>query len=268
MGYLHGYTPSEQERLVRQAQFLEKKIFESLELSGARKLLEIGCGTAAECEIILKRNPHVFVTAIDISEPQLEKAREYLSHRPELAGRYELRRADASDLSSLANQRFDTVFLCWVLEHVSDAVRILSEARRVLEPNGKIFVTEVFNHTLNVFPPLASLDRYWAAYNRFQSDLGGDPDVGVKLGRHLYEAGFNSVEVWPKMFLFDEREPEARSAMMNYWLDLMLSGSPQLLEAGRLTQADIDRLKADWGSAFGRPETIFYYNFMQASAVK
>jgi ubiquinone/menaquinone biosynthesis C-methylase UbiE len=268
MGYLHGYTPSEQERLVRQARFLENKIFESLDLSESQRLLEIGCGTGAECELILKRYPEVFVTAIDISAQQLEKAGAYLRDRPELTGRYELRLADASDLSSLSGQSFDSAFLCWVLEHVSDPVQILSEARRVLSPGGKIFITEVFNHTLRCEPRIPALDRYWAAYNQFQADLGGDPGVGVKLGRHLHQSGYRSIQVWPKMFLFDQRDPAARAGMMEYWLDLMLSGSPQLLQAGRLTQPDVDALKTEWSAQTAHPETIFYYSFMQSIAAK
>ena len=267
MGYLHGYTETEQQRLVVQAHFLEEKIFESLDLSACRNLLEIGCGTGAECELLLRRFPTINVTAVDISTEQLEKAGKHLLKFPELAGRYRLLRADASNLSGFKGQRFDGSFLCWMLEHVSNPVEILSQVRTVLAPGAPIFITEVFNHSLRVDPVIPSLQLYWEKYNHLQTELGGDPDVGLKLGRHLLEAGFHEIEVWPKFFHWDERHPQARTRMMDYWLDLILSAQPQLLERKLLTQSDIDKLVKDWTAARERHSTIFFYHFMQATAL-
>lgn len=268
MGYLHGYTETEQQRLVTQARFLENKIFESLDLSDVRRLLEVGCGTGAECELLLRRFPKLTVTAVDNSQPQLSRAQDHLRQFPELEGRYELIHADASNLAGLRQEPFDAAFFCWVLEHVSNPVAILAEVRKVLAPQGRIFLTEVFNHTLCVEPPVRSLDHYWACYNQLQRILGGDPDVGLKLGRHLHDAGFRSIQVWPKFFLFDARDPGGRDRMMAYWLELILSARDQLLEQNLLTTDEVKQLVQDWNSAQQRPDTIFFYHFMQALAVR
>lgn len=266
MGYLHGYTETEQQRLVEQAHFLEEKIFESLDLSACRQLLEVGCGTGAECELLLRRFRRLSITAIDISAEQLGKAREYLEQFPELSGRYTLLQADASDLSGLTGSEFDGAFFCWVLEHVSNPVQILGEVRAILTPGAPVFITEVFNHTLRLDPVMPSLEKYWAKYNELQMELGGDPDVGVKLGRHLLEAGFRDIEVWPKFFLWDERDPGGRARMMDYWLELLLSARNQLRERRLLKEAEIEKLIQDWTAAQTQPGIIFFYNFMQATA--
>jgi ubiquinone/menaquinone biosynthesis C-methylase UbiE len=264
MGYLHGYSNTEQRRLVEQAHFLEEKIFESFDLTSCRRMLEVGCGTGAECEILLRRNPDLFVTAIDRSAEQLAKARAHLENRPQLAARCEFIQADAMDLSVFASKHFDSAYFCWVLEHVSAPVEILRQTRSVLVPGARVYISEVFNQTLFVDPAIPALKHYWTRYNSLQRELGGDPDVGVRLGRYLQEAGFRATEVWPKFFLFDSRDHAGRARMMNYWADLMLSAVDQLLERRLILADEVQELKSEWAAARDAPATVFYYHFMQA----
>ena len=42
--YLHGYDQGEKERLIKQALFLEHKVFSSIDYSSVKNLLEVGCG--------------------------------------------------------------------------------------------------------------------------------------------------------------------------------------------------------------------------------
>jgi len=78
-GYLHGFSPEEQERLYQQARFLESKIYETVDFSKAKTLLEIGCGVGAQTEILLERFPSLYIQGVDASPIQLEKAKERLS---------------------------------------------------------------------------------------------------------------------------------------------------------------------------------------------
>ncbi|HTG45076.1 MAG TPA: hypothetical protein VK633_11150, partial [Verrucomicrobiae bacterium] len=66
--------------------------------------------------------------------------------------------------------------------------------------------------------------------------------------------------------LFDSRNAEGRSRMMEYWLELMMSGAPELLSASRVSASEVDMLKQEWRKALGHPDTIFYYHFMQGTA--
>ncbi|NJO55764.1 MAG: ABC transporter ATP-binding protein, partial [Rhodospirillales bacterium] len=40
------------------------------------------------------------------------------------------------------------------------------------------------------------------------TDIGGDPDVGHRLGNMLYDAGFRTIEVQPYPMFFDKRQRE------------------------------------------------------------
>ena len=46
--YIHGFSSSEQARLIRQATVLEREVFRGLDFSDAVSLLEVGCGVGAE----------------------------------------------------------------------------------------------------------------------------------------------------------------------------------------------------------------------------
>jgi len=78
-GYLHGYSPEEQARLVKQARFLEPTVFENVNFSKQQKLLEVGCGVGAQTEILLRRFPHLKIHGIDSSKPQITRARARLA---------------------------------------------------------------------------------------------------------------------------------------------------------------------------------------------
>ena len=97
--YLHGFSRTEQERLIRQARLAESTVFHDIDMDGVRRLLEVGCGVGAQTEILLRRFPQLHVTGVDLSVSQLNAALANLGQRPWLEGRYTLQQSDATDLS-------------------------------------------------------------------------------------------------------------------------------------------------------------------------
>ena len=131
-GYLHGYTKEEQNRLYQQARFLETSVFESIDFSKSKRLLEVACGVGAQTEILLKRFPHIKIDGIDASQEQIHTAEKHLKNSI-AKGRVNLKLGDAGHLP-YQDHAFDSSFVCWFLEHVNRPVEILKEIRRVLEP--------------------------------------------------------------------------------------------------------------------------------------
>src|SRR5690606_38591092 len=109
-------------------------------------ILELGCGVGAQSEILLRRFPTLQLTGIDFNKEQLSAAKKHLATYPHFDGRFELFQMDAQNLD-LESDSFDGAFLCWILEHLPDPQRALSEVRRVVRPGGRVFVTEVMNFT-------------------------------------------------------------------------------------------------------------------------
>ncbi|MCC6751447.1 MAG: methyltransferase domain-containing protein [Deltaproteobacteria bacterium] len=264
-GYLHGYTEGERQRLRRQARFLEPMVHDRLPFRRRRRLIEVGSGVGAQTEILLRHFPELHVTGIERNQEQLAEAERFLAEVPWAAGRYRFTHGDAMRLT-FERETFDAAFLCWILEHVSDPARVLSEVRRVLAPGAAIVVNEVLNATFFLSPYSPHTLRYWMAFNDRQLELGGDPFVGAKLGNLLLSVGFQQIETEVKTFHLDNRSPGERAEFLSYWTDLLLSGAPELERAGQVSAELVAGMTAELDRVAHEPHSVFFYSFIQARA--
>ncbi len=265
-GYVHGFSSTEQARLMKQARVGESTIFRDIDYTGARRLLEVGSGVGAQTDILLRRFPDLHVTCVDLNGAQIAAARSNLGGMPWLEGRYALQQADATDLPFEARS-FDAAFLCWVLEHVPSPARVLAEVRRALSPGAPVYITEVMNASFLLDPYSPNVWKYWMAFNDFQHASGGDPFIGAKLGNLLLAGGYRDVTTDIKTFHFDNREPARRKTMIAFWEELLLSAADQLIAAGYVTADVVDNMGKEMHLVQNDPNAVFFYSFVQARAV-
>lgn len=263
--YLHGFSETEQNRLRAQAEFAEYSIFQNINFSGAKKLLEVGCGVGAQTEILLRRFPKLHVTGIDLNEKQLDAAKRFIGGQPSAANRYEFQQMSADNLSFEA-QSFDGAYLCWILEHVPNPAQVLSEVRRVLRPGSEIVITEVMNSSFFLDPYSPNVWKYWMAFNDYQYDHAGDPFIGAKLGNLLTQVGYHQVKTEVKTWHFDNRQPAVRKQAILFWTDLLLSAADKLVEEKYVDQEVVTKTKEELGKVANDPNAVFLYSFMQAKA--
>ncbi len=263
--YLHGFTDTEQERLRKQARFAEQSVYKNINFSEVNHLLEVGCGVGAQSEILLRRYPELKITGIDLSEKQLNTAINTHAANPLAKNRIALQQMDASKMSFKDNE-FDGAFLCWILEHVPDPLKVLSEVKRVLHPGATIYITEVMNSSFFLNPYSPNVWKYWMAFNDYQYDNAGDPFVGAKLGNFLTQIGFNNVETEVITWHLDNRRPQKRKEFIDYWTELLLSASEQLVKANYVTNDVVELMKIEMEKVSSDPNAVFLYSFMQANA--
>ena len=106
--------------------------------SGARAILEVGCGTGVFADRLRTENPEATVIATDQSERLVELA---------AARGVDARVADVQDLP-FPDASFDLVAAMWMLYHVPDLDRGLAEIRRVLRPEGRFLAVTNGNESL------------------------------------------------------------------------------------------------------------------------
>lgn len=263
--YLHGFSDKEQNRLRRQAQFAEYTIYQDINFSGVKKLLEVGSGVGAQSEILLRRFPKLHLTGVELNENQYNASLEHLKTIPFAKDRYEIKQMDAMDLS-FDSHSFDAAFICWVLEHVPSPQTVLSEVRRVLKPGSVIYVTEVMNSSFFLDPYSPNVWKYWMAFNDYQYENAGDPFVGAKLGNLLMSLGFKDIETNVKNWHLDNRQPEKRKETIEFWTDLLMSGSDQLIKDKIVDQALVDECYKELKKVASDPNAVFFYSFIQAKA--
>jgi ubiquinone/menaquinone biosynthesis C-methylase UbiE len=264
-GYLHGYSEKEQDRLYRQARFLEPMIHEGLPFRRRKKMIEVGSGVGAQTEILLRRLPEIHVTCVEYNEMQIARARTFLETVPWATDRYSLVKGDATNLD-FPSDTFDSGFVCWLLEHVPDPSRVLSELRRVLVPGSPVVINEVLNATFFIEPYSPNTLRYWMAFNDRQIELKGDPFIGAKLGNLLQAVGYRDIVTLVKTFHLDNRHPGERAEFISYWTDLLLSGAGELIGSGHVSKKTVDGMKRELVRVAHDPNAVFFYSFIQAQA--
>jgi len=263
--YIHGFSNEEQERLRRQARYGEHLVFKGVNFEDYKHIIEVGSGVGAQTEILLRRYPDLKITCIDVNEPQLESAKKFLTEKPEFKGRYSISKMDAMNMDFESNH-FDGAFLCWVLEHVPEAKRVLSEVRRVVKPGGKAFISEVMNSHFFLNPYSPNTWKCWMAFNDFQYDSAGDPFIGAKLGNLLYQVGFQNIQTDIRSWFYDHRTPAKRRKMISNWSDLLLSSAQVLIDNKYIDQATVDKAEEELDLVRNDPDAVYLDSFMQAIA--
>ena len=106
------------------------------------EVLDLGTGPADIPVLLVKANPDVLVTGVDLSNEMLKIARLRIAKQG-LSRRIRFMLADAEELA-FADHQFDAVYAKAVLHHVSDPVRFLREIRRLKKPGGAMVIRDLF----------------------------------------------------------------------------------------------------------------------------
>jgi ubiquinone/menaquinone biosynthesis C-methylase UbiE len=98
--------------------------------------LEIGCGTGKNTKWLLEKADHI--TAVDLSEAMLAKAREKISS-PDV----KFIQADINSDWNFTNETFDLITFSLVLEHIEHLDHIFREVFKALKPGGYVYIGEL-----------------------------------------------------------------------------------------------------------------------------
>lgn len=237
--YVHGYSDREAERLHDQAGTLVELLHNDTRYPARSEVLEVGCGVGAQTIILAGNSPSAHFTSVDISPGSVDEAR----RRLEREGRNNVtfRQADVFELP-FESGSFDHVFVCFLLEHLEAPMEALSLLKEVLRKGGSITVIEG-DHGSAFFHPDSEYAR--AAVNcliESQARAGGDSLIGRRLYPLLVEAGFEDVEVSPRMVYADESRPGLVEGFTKNTFTAMVEGARgKALELGLTTAGDFDR---------------------------
>lgn len=110
-------------------------------ISPQATVLDVGCGTGEFESLILRDNPKQHITGVDISEQMLLVAKNKFQANSNLYPNVYFKIAGASSLP-FANHSFDIIVSASAFHFFDDPVAALSEMKRVLKPDGKVFILD------------------------------------------------------------------------------------------------------------------------------
>ena len=155
-------------------------------------VLDAGCGPGSITQGIARRVAPAEVIGVDFAESQIDRAKKDAAER----GVRNVRFLTTGCYSlPFVSETFDCVFSHALLEHLSEPKKALTEFHRVLKPDGYAGVCSPDFGGLIISPRSDALAEAVAAYAALQAKNGGDLYVGHKLGVHLSESGFSSIQM-------------------------------------------------------------------------
>ncbi|MBI5572508.1 MAG: methyltransferase domain-containing protein [Desulfomonile tiedjei] len=263
--YIHGYSTREGERLVDQATTLTELLHSDTAYPAGSLVLEAGCGVGAQTMTLAGNSPDAAFVSVEISEESLAQARQRAQSLG--LGNVAFGQADIFSLP-FASGTFDHVFVCFVLEHLSNPQEALAHLGRVLKPGGSITVIEGDHGSAYFHPQSAHATRAIQCLVDLQRRAGGDSFIGRRLYPLLVQSGFCDVRVSPRMVYADASRPELVDGFTRKTFTAMVEGVAQQA----LSQGLMD--EASWAAGIrdlyrtAEPDGTFCYTFFKARGFK
>jgi len=219
--YVHGYSEREAERLHDQAGGLAELLHADTGYPPGSTILEAGCGVGAQTRILAEKSPGAKITSIDISRESLAKAKDLVARSG--CDNVVFHLADIFN-PPFADNAFDHVFVCFVLEHLMDPAAALKSLKRVLKSGGTMTVIEGDHGSCYFHPESPEALKVWQCLIDSQAALGGNSLIGRRVCPLLIQAGFRGVSVSPRMVYCDEKRPHMVDAFVKKIIIPMVEG--------------------------------------------
>ena len=263
--YVHGYHLRENERLQDQAGTLVDLLHCDTEYPRGSTVLEVGCGVGAQTLTLARRSPDARFTSIDLSPDSIAEAK----RRADSAGvtNVDFLRADIFGLPFNA-ESFDHVFVCFVLEHLSQPVAALAILKGLLRPGGTITVIEGDHGSTFFYPDSAATHAAIECLVTLQRKAGGNALIGRQLYPLMLEAGFESLRVSPRMVYVDSSRPDLVDGFTRRTFTAMIEG----VRESAITSGLIESERFDAGVRdlyrTTQPDGVFCYTFFKGVGEK
>jgi ubiquinone/menaquinone biosynthesis C-methylase UbiE len=264
-GYVHGYDQRENIRLQDQASTLVELLHSDTSFPAGSHVLEAGCGVGAQTVTLARNSLDAQITAVDVSESSLSEARK----RVEEAGltNVTFQQGDIFHLPFQA-EKFDHIFVCFVMEHLARPVEALISLKKFLKPGGTITVIEGDHGSAYFYPDSETAHKAIQCQIELQRRSGGNALIGRELFPLLHKAGFECIRVSPRMVYVDSSRPELVDGFTKKTFTAMIEGVREAALKARL----IDKTSFEQGiKGLYRttgPDGVFCYTFFKAVAVK
>jgi len=265
MSYVHGYSDRETQRLLEQSLILEELLHEGTIYPAGSRVLEVGCGVGAQTSILVRRNPGIFLTSIDVSEESVDKASHLVS---ELGLEHvDVKQADLFE-HDFKDVFFDHIFVCFVLEHMDDPVEALGIMKQLLVPGGTLTLIEG-DHGSGFWTPesLPSLEA-WQGLIDSQKILRHDPNIGRRLYPILIDAGFEPEYVSPRPVYADQSNPVLLDGVVNKIITPMVfSAEQKVMEEKLVDPLTWEQGLKDLSEISSSRDGSFFYTWFKGVAI-
>ena len=263
--YVHGYSDREATRLNDQAETLDDIIHNDTIFSKGSYVLEAGSGVGAQTKIIAVKNPDSKFISVDLSEESINEAKELIKSLG--IQNVELKQADIYDLP-FKDETFDSVIICFVLEHLQNPLQALRELKRVLKKGGTMIAIEGDHGSAFFYPDSKYAHSAIDCQIQLQKQSGGNSNIGRELYPLLKSIELIDVLVSPRMVYVDASKPNLVEGFIKNTFTAMIEGIGEIaIQQGLI---DINTFEKGIKDLYRTAEEdgVFSYTFFKGFGIK
>ena len=263
--YVHGYSDREALRLNDQADTLDHLIHNDTLFPEDSLVLEAGCGVGAQTKIIATKNRGSNFISVDISDDSIREAQQLINFLG--ISNVEFKQADIYDLP-FKDESFDSVIICFVLEHLHNPIQALHELKRVLKTGGSLIAIEGDHGSTFFYPDSSYAHSAIDCQIQLQKLNGGNSNIGRALYPLFKSAGLSDVFVSPRMVYVDASRPSLVEGFIKNTFTAMIEGvGDKAVEKGIIDQVSFNRGIQDLYRT-AEPDGVFSYTFFKGFGTK
>ncbi len=263
--YVHGYSQREADRLADQADTLARLLHSGTRYPAGAMVLEAGCGTGSQTVTLASMSAQAHFTCMDVSRDSLCQA----VNRTDALGLKNVKfiEGDIFDLP-FADESFDHVFVCFVLEHLREPVHALTALKRVLKKGGSITLIEGDHGSAYFYPRSEEAEKAIRCQVGLQAALGGNSLIGREVYPLLRQAGFRRITVRPKMVYAEGRNQALSEGFTKKTFTAMIEGVRQQAIAKNMIDPQTWEKGIRDLYRTAEPDGVFCYTFFKGRAIK
>jgi len=263
--YVHGYSGRETLRLKDQADTLDNIIHNDTIFSNGSLVLEAGCGVGAQTKIIASKNPASNFISIDLSQDSICEAKEIINSLD--ITNVKFRQADIYNLP-FTDGTFDSVIICFVLEHLHNPKEALEELKRVLKKEGTMIAIEGDHGSTFFYPDSKYAHSAIDCQIQLQKQSGGNSNIGRELYPLLKSIGLSDISVSPRMVYVDASRPQLVEGFIKNTFTAMIEGvGEKAIQNGIISSSTFEQgIKDLYRTA--EPDGVFRYTFFKGFGTK
>lgn len=138
--------------------------------------------------------------------------------------------------TNLPRTQFDLVYSRFLICHLTDPAKALSEMRTLLKPDGILVCEDHDDGGIFSEPPTGAYKRLVEISEALNRIRGLDSHIGLKLPRLIREVGFGRPEVVVNQIA------ELRGPRKLFWEITLREAEPAILASGVATKEELDKI--------------------------
>jgi ubiquinone/menaquinone biosynthesis C-methylase UbiE len=255
--YIRSSDSEEASRLERQAEIMNpllEKQFEIMGLKPNMRVLDAGCGSGAITRLIARKVFPEEVVGLDMDPSFIEKARRLAESEGIENIRFDI--GNIEDLN-YDDGFFDLSYCRFVLMHLHDPVKAVSELKRVTREGGSVAAAEPDDGAIVIFPTLPKFEEHKSKYGQYCKKIGINRFMGRELFATFSQAGLKSIDVHPLSMSLTQRNPDVLKRGADGLPHLLKTTKEGMISHGFITSEDFEEVENEVNVWLNHPHSFF-----------